>query len=132
MIQNKNAFFIIEIIISIIIITGVVITLFKVKDNTTLFTSQIANKNIKNSLFFVFIPYLKKSENKSSTLIELYDLKNEKLKEKLSNLRSENIVLHDLKSTINGINIDKFNFLPKKIIVSQNKYKKIFYSFSVD
>ena len=133
MIQNKQAFFMIEIIISVIIIIGVVVTQFKVKDNIILLDTKILNNNIRNSLLYIFIPYLKENENKSLTLDELYELKNKKIKEKSNGFKSKNIVLNDLndlKDSIKGFNIDKFNFLPKKIIVSQENYKKIFYSFS--
>lgn len=128
--QHKKAFFMMEVIISIIIITGVVITIFKVKGNTIKLTSKINNRDLQNSLMILFIPHTKDDENNSFSLLEHYSLKDNELKEELIGIKSQNIILNDERKTLKGININKLNIKTKKIIISNNKYKKILYSFS--
>ena len=125
--KKKNAFFMIEVIISIVIITGVLIVLYKVKDNSMLLTSKIATKKVDNSLVTAFLPYDKKNENKSISLSDVYDLKNKSLEETLGILEATNKVTKD-----NKIVTSKFSFQVKKTTINHKKYKKTFYSFSSD
>lgn len=125
--NDKNAFLLLESIISISIISLVILSLFNVKDNTSLFMTRINKKSIENSLIAAFLPFSEKENDKNKKFLELFDVKDEKLKKKLESFvvnKKENL-LND-KNNNSKSNID---FYVKAIEVKNKNSKKTFYSF---
>lgn len=125
MIEKKKAFFMLEVIISVAILALVIMSLFNVKDNGSLFISKINSKNIENSLFSTFLPFMK--EEKSNSFLDLFEIQDKKLKKRfeLFTVKKKEVYLDsekiELKSNLN-INM-------KKISIEYNSSTKSFYTF---
>lgn len=121
----------VEVIISVALLSGTVLTLFKVKDNTYYFLSKINNTAIEKSLTSLFLPYKKEQENKNRMLVEIFDFKNEVIKQRFKTVKVKNIINIDEIEEISSKN-NKINFQVKEISIDSFDYKKIFYSFTLN
>lgn len=119
-----------EVIISVSILSLVILSLFNVKDNTSLFISKISNKNIESSLFSAFLSFSDKSENKSNNFLDLFEIEDQELKKRFKSFsieKKENILTKD-HSTSNS----SLNFSIKEVEIGNGDSKKVFYTFHLN
>ncbi len=107
----KKSFFIIEVMISILLISGIILSLFKIKNNNLNFLNKYNDNTLVNSSFSVVIlnninnyknnekQYLKDIINIKNTNVS-NNIKDIKIQVKIKKLKDEEVKLEDTKINI--------------------------------
>lgn len=109
----KKAFLLIEVLISVLLITGVIATLLKIKNNNLYFLEKVKKDKIINSSFLAFILQENKNSSKNKEyLSDIYTFKNDKLRKIFKDIKvikkSKKISTKTLKTDALLLKIDTY------------------------
>lgn len=110
----NRAFFLIEVLISIVLISGVILTLFKIKENNLNFLDKYYSSNSFSSFISIFALNNTKIENKNSTvyLNDIIEFKDDTIRKKIKSVKAkideDKLDNKEIKSEDFTINIDTY------------------------
>ena len=130
----KKAFSFMEVIISVVILSVVMITLLKIKSDNIYLVSKSEQKSKFNDYILMAINFSDTTKNKNEDIsLEKYKYENEDLKKELKDIKvsikDEKI---DTKTIYNGSNNINVTIYSRTFSFDDNDLKKKLYSFKIE
>lgn len=130
----KKAFSFMEVIISVVILSVVMITLLKIKSDNIYLVSKSEQKSKFNDYILMAIDFSDTTKNKNEDIsLEKYKYENEDLKKELKDIKvsikDEKI---DTKTIYNGSNNINVTIYSRTFSFDDNDLKKKLYSFKIE
>lgn len=130
----KKAFSFMEVIISVVILSVVMITLLKIKSDNIYLVSKSEQKSKFNDYILMAIDFSDTTKNKNEDIsLEKYKYENEELKKELKDIKvsikDEKI---DTKTIYNGSNNINVTIYSRTFSFDDNDLKKKLYSFKIE
>jgi prepilin-type N-terminal cleavage/methylation domain-containing protein len=130
----KKAFSLMEVIISVVILSVVMITLLKIKSNNIYLVSKSEQKSKSNDYILMAIDFSDKPESKNENIsLEKYKYENEDLRKELKDIKvsikDEKIETKTIYNGSNNINVTTYS---RTFSLENSDIKKKLYSFKIE
>lgn len=130
----KKAFSLMEVIISVVILSVVMITLLKIKSNNIYLVSKSEQKSKSTDYILMAIDFSDKPESKNENIsLEKYKYENEDLRKELKDIKvsikDEKIETKTIYNGSNNINVTTYS---RTFSLENSDIKKKLYSFKIE